>query len=110
MAEILYTIAVTFTDDSLAQQWLHWLRQGHVAEVLAAGATAAEVVQLDGASLSIEVRYRFPSRAAFTSYEQDHAPRLRAEGLKHFPPEKGITYRRTLGEVRESFQKGTKSS
>ena len=102
MAETLYTVAATFTDALLAEHWLRWMYDGHIAEVIAGGASSAEIVQLDGAPLSFEVRYRFPSRAAFNRYEQEHAPRLRAEGLKLFPPEKGVTYRRTLGEVRET--------
>ena len=53
--------------------------------------------------LTFEVRYRFPSRQAFDHYEQEIAPRLRAEGLKRFPPEKGISYRRSVGEVVNVF-------
>jgi Domain of unknown function (DUF4286) len=103
MPEVSYTVAATFTDSAMAELWLRWLNEGHVAEVLAGGATFAEVVQMDGAALSFEVRYRFPSREVFTNYEQQHAPRLRAEGLRLFPPEKGIAYRRTLGEARLTF-------
>jgi hypothetical protein len=102
MSELSYTVAATFTDPALAGSWLRWLRQGHTADVLAGGATSAEIVQMDGTPLSFEVRYRFPSRDAFSTYEQQHAPRLRAEGLKLFPPEKGVTYRRTLGEILDS--------
>jgi hypothetical protein len=35
----------------------------------------------------------------FEDYERDHAPRLRAEGLRLFGPEKGAVYRRSLGTV-----------
>src|SRR5215813_9149671 len=99
MQELVYTVAVTFADAALAESWLRWLRDGHVADVLAGGATAAEIVRMDGADCTYEVRYRFPSREAFAAYERDHAPRLRAEGLQRFPPERGVTYRRTAGVV-----------
>src|SRR5262245_51181790 len=99
MSEIAYTVAVTFREPALAEAWLAWLRGGHIAEVLAGGATRAEIVAMDGAENAYEVRYRFPSRAAFEVYERDHAPRLRAEGLELFPVEKGVQYRRTLGEI-----------
>jgi hypothetical protein len=102
MAEVSYTVAVTFTDAALSEEWLRWLREGHIADVLAGGATSAAIVKMDGAPLSFEVRYRFPSREVFAQYEQQHAPRLRAEGLTLFPPEKGVTYRRTLGEILDS--------
>jgi hypothetical protein len=99
MAAIAYTVAVTFDSDALAAQWLAWLEGGHLADVLAAGATDAEVIEMDNAGRAFEVRYHFPSREVFTAYERDHAPRLRAEGLKLFPPEKGVAYRRTVGTV-----------
>jgi hypothetical protein len=103
MATVAYTVAATFTDDALADEWLRWLTGGHVAEVLAGGATAAEVVALDGPGRAFEVRYRFPSREAFAAYERDHAPRLRAEGLRLFPVEKGVTYCRSVGAVHATF-------
>jgi Domain of unknown function (DUF4286) len=99
MPTIAYTVTATFDDVALATEWLRWLTGGHIAEVVAGGATAAEVVALDGDKPTFEVRYRFPSREAFAAYERDHAPRLRAEGLRLFPPERGVAYRRTIGEV-----------
>jgi hypothetical protein len=99
MAELAYTVAVTFTDLALVESWLAWLRDRHLADVLAGGATSAEIVRMDGGDGTFEVRYRFPSRAAFAVYERDHAPRLRAEGLRLFPVESGVSYRRTAGEV-----------
>jgi hypothetical protein len=41
----------------------------------------------------------FPSRKAFDTYLHDHAPALRADGQKHFPPESGITYERQVAEI-----------
>jgi hypothetical protein len=99
MAAIAYTVAVTFPDPALAAEWLRWLTEGHIAEVLAGGACDAEIVQLDGPEPAFEVRYHFPSRAAFARYEKEHAPRLRAEGLRRFPVEKGVVYRRSVGQV-----------
>jgi hypothetical protein len=94
---LLYTVAVTFADEALAEAWLRWLREGHVADVMAGGAIAAEIVHMDGGPHAYEVRYRFPTREVFARYEVEHAPRLRAEGLRLFPTEKGVTYRRTVG-------------
>jgi hypothetical protein len=99
MPEVAYTVAVTFPDDLLLEAWLNWLRSGHVADVLAGGATAAAIVALDAPARTCEVRHRFPSRDAFERYEREHAPRLRAEGLERFPVERGVQYRRSVGEV-----------
>jgi len=72
-----------------------------VRAVLAAGATDVEIIELDGPSRSLEVRYHFPSRQVFERYEKEHAARLRAEGLLRFPAERGISYRRSVGLVVE---------
>jgi hypothetical protein len=99
MAEIRYTVAATFPDDATAERWLAWLRGGHVADVMSGGATAAEIVKVDGDTREYEVVYRFPAREAFDRYIRVFAPALRAEGLKLFPPESGVTYRRQVAEV-----------
>jgi hypothetical protein len=105
MAELAYTVYTTFRDAALADEWLRWLRDGHIAEVVAGGATDGAIIELDApddappGSRAFEVRYHFPSRERFGSYERDHAPRLRAEGLKLFPVERGVSYRRAVGTV-----------
>jgi hypothetical protein len=99
---LVYTVAVTFPDVATADAWRAWLRNGHVADVMAGGAVAAEVVRVDG-GLRYEVRYRFPSREAFERYERDHAPRLRAEGRSKFPPERGIAYERATAELLDTY-------
>lgn len=103
MPVIAYTVTATFPDGILADEWLRWLRQGHLAEVLAGGATRAEVVALDTPAHAFEVRYHFPSREALEKYEREHAPLLRAEGLRLFPVEKGIHYRRSTGVVYDTI-------
>jgi dipeptidase E len=97
---VAYTVTVTFTDPALAESWLAWLRGGHLAAVLAGGAEHAEIVEQDAVQgRAFEVRYRFASRKALEAYERDRAPALRAEGLRLFPPEKGVTYQRSTGTV-----------
>jgi len=105
MPELAYTVYTTFRDAALADEWLGWLRDGHLAEVMAGGATDAEIIELDAppdappGGRAFEVRYHFASRESFARYERDHAPRLRAEGLKLFPVERGVSYRRAVGLV-----------
>jgi len=95
----VYTVTATFTDRAVADEWIDWLCHHHLADVCAAGASDAEVVRLEGDELRAMVIYHFPDRAAFTKYERDHAPRLRAEGLEKFPAERGVTMTRGLGAV-----------
>lgn len=109
MSSIAYCVTATFADRQVAAEWLAWLQGGHVAEVLAAGACDAEIVALDGPKPAFEVRYHFSSRQAFADYERLHAPRLRAAGLEQFPPERGITYRRSVGSVVHQVPNATTS-
>jgi hypothetical protein len=94
-----YTVACTFEDEATALAWVLWLTEEHLADVLSAGARSAEVLRMDGQTMRYEVRYAFASRADFQAYEQDHAARLRAEGLARFPLERGLRYERSTGEV-----------
>ena len=97
--KIAYTVSCTFTDPAVAERWLGWLRDGHLADVVAAGAERADAVRLDGDRVCCEARYTFASRAAFEAYERDHAPRLREEGLALFPLDLGLDYSRSVGEI-----------
>lgn len=106
---IRYTVIAEFEDPAVAAEWIAWLRDGHLADVLAAGAIDAEVVAIDGESATpvvCEVRYRFADRASLDRYFKIDAPRLRAEGLAKFPPERGIRYRRSVGEIVAANRRG----
>lgn len=95
-----YSVIATFEDPSLVEPWTDWLRREHFADVCVAGAIDAALIVHDvgeGKSPCLEARYRFADRAAFEAYEQNHAPRLREEGLSLFPS--GVSYRRTTGMV-----------
>src|SRR3954469_10327580 len=93
-----YTVTATFADSRVADEWITWLRNGHIGQVLEGGAIEAAIVRLDDEPCRCEIRYKFASRAIFEAYQRDHAPRLRAEGLKLFPPESGVQLQRTTGE------------
>ena len=92
-----YTVRCTFTDPTVVQSWLKWLLDEHIQDVIDAGALSGEIFRMDD-SETYEIRYRFASKEAFTVYENDHAPRLRAEGLAKFPLELGLEYSRSTGE------------
>lgn len=95
---ILYVVRCTFDrgSEEVAQRWLAWLRDSHLAEVLAAGAQSAEVFRIQDSFEQYEIHYRFASRPEFDRYEQFEAPRLRADGLKRFPLELGLHYDRYI--------------
>ena len=96
-----YAVTATLPDEATAREYAAWLA-GHVVEVIEAGAGSARIIRLDGGSGSpprVETQYVFPGRDVFERYLATHAPRLRAEGLARFPPERGISMERRQGEI-----------
>ena len=98
MAEtFLYSVRSTFTNAEVRAEFVAWLRGGHLADVVKAGALDAEIVEFDaenGAIGDVETRYHFASRAAFEAYANGPAVPLRAEGAAKFPPSRGIVMQR----------------
>jgi hypothetical protein len=103
MPAILYTVRATCKDAQQRGRFLSWLSPNHIMQVMKGGATGARIILPDRASDTApaicETQYTFPSRKAFDEYVRDHAPALRADGLKHFPPESGVTYERQVAEI-----------
>lgn len=103
MPSILYTVRTTCPSVQVRGRYLAWLSPNHIVEVMKGGATGARIVLPDRANDTapavVEVQYVFPSRKAFDTYLRDHAPALRADGLKHFPPESGLAYERQVAEI-----------
>jgi hypothetical protein len=103
MPAILYTVRVTCKDVPQRGRFLSWLSPNHVLQVKAGGATAVRIILPDrangAAAAVVETQYAFPSRKAFDTYMRDHAPALRADALKHFPPESGVVFERQVSEI-----------
>jgi hypothetical protein len=103
MPAILYTVRTTCRDVQQRGRYLAWLSPNHVVELMKHGATGVRIVLPDRASDTapavVETQYTFPSRKVFDDYVRLYAPALRADGLKHFPPDSGITYERQVAEI-----------
>ncbi|QOJ00447.1 MAG: DUF4286 domain-containing protein [Phycisphaeraceae bacterium] len=98
---IRYRVSSTFRDRAVMDEYVAWLRGGHMEAVLRGGATEAEIIGPCHPSdpLEVETVYMFPTEDAFRSYETRWAPALRAEGRSLFPPERGVTMSRRVGRV-----------
>jgi hypothetical protein len=103
MPRLVYTVRATCKDLHQRGRFLSWLAPAHVEAVKAGGADGVRITLHDGENPGdrpyVETQYSFPSRKAFDAYIRDHAPALRADGLKHFPPDSGVTFERRLGEL-----------
>lgn len=98
---IAYSVYASLSDPDTRDEYIAWLRGGHVEAVVAAGASEARIVAVEdpGSPIQVQVHYIFPDRPSLDRYLRDHAPRLRAEGVARFPASRGIALRREVGVI-----------
>jgi hypothetical protein len=96
---VVYEVNLEF-DVAIAAAYRAWL-DGHVRELLALpGFVSAQVHEVvdplpTAGRLGLCVRYLVSDLGALETYQREHAPRLRTEGLKLFG-EEGVRYRRRV--------------
>jgi len=104
MPKLFYAVTASIEDDATATEYLDWLTQGHVAQVLKGGAESALIVRLarfaHDQPVRLETQYVFPSREAFDAYEQGPAIELREDGRQRFA-DRGVSFERRVGEFTE---------
>lgn len=106
---LCYAVIATLPNSQLADEYVAWLEDGHVDAVVKGGAHSAMIVRLHaahptpGVAAPVERRvmtqYIFTTREVFDQYVTRHAPALRADGLKRFGPERGVSFERLLGDI-----------
>ncbi|MGH8108944.1 MAG: DUF4286 family protein [Arenimonas sp.] len=83
---IIYEVNV-FVQREIENDYRAWLEK-HVAEILALpgflDAQVFDVQQDAGKDLAICMQYRLESQTALDNYLEQHAPRLRADGVEKF--------------------------
>lgn len=101
MSAIAYSVTATLPDEATAHEYIEWLEDGHIDRVIEGGAHSGMIVRMvDPATpIRVETRYIFSNQARFDEYLRTAAPALRADGLKRFPPSRGITFERRVGVV-----------
>jgi Domain of unknown function (DUF4286) len=97
MTRVFYEVMATVHDPVVEAAWLQWMHDKHLADVRAAGAATARLITLDEPG-AYAAQYEFVSRAAYETYLRDEAPRLRAEGLSLFGPDR-VVYSRRTGDI-----------
>lgn len=105
--KIWYAVLATLPSPAVADEYVKWLEDGHLDQVLNGGAHSAMIVRLERSAsdgLSAESRqvmtqYIFSTRELFDRYVEHYAPALRADGLRRFGPERGVRMERLLGDI-----------
>ena len=101
---IIYNVTSNI-DESIHNEWLTWMKQEHIPQVLATGkfqkATLVRVlVEEDMGGVTYSVQYKTPSREALETYYKEDAPKLRTEILKKFA-DKVLAFRTELEIIDE---------
>jgi len=98
---IAYTVLASLPDEPTAREYIGWLEGGHLAAVIAGGATSAQIIRIQSSPdpIQLEIRYLFPNQQVFDRYVAEVAPALRADGVRRFPPERGVRLERRSGVV-----------
>ncbi|HEX8269319.1 MAG TPA: DUF4286 family protein [Flavobacterium sp.] len=96
---IIYNVT-TNIHESVHDQWLKWLQEIHIPEVLATGKfTSARVVKVmieeEMGGQTYSVQFTAESRELLERYYLEDAPRLRAETLRLFA-DKALSFRTEL--------------
>ncbi len=101
---IIYNVTIN-VDDSIHDEWLNWIKI-HIPQVLSTGKfTEAKLtkvlVEEEMGGTTYSVQYRAKSRQDLDAYYQQHAERLRQDGLKRFA-DKSLAFRTEL-EIIDEF-------
>jgi hypothetical protein len=103
---IIYNVTINI-HESVHDQWMRWMQEKHIAEVLATGKfTSARLVkvlveeEMGGTTYSIQ--YTTDSKETLERYYQEDAPRLREEGQRLFG-EKMLAFRTELELISDYF-------
>lgn len=107
MSAIAYTVHATFPDEPTAREFIDWLESGHLHAVLRGGASSAQIIRIQAEPIQVEIRYLFPNQQVFDRYVAEFAPALRADGIRRFPPERGIRMERRSGMLLRQLQTGS---
>ncbi|MFM7646432.1 MAG: DUF4286 family protein [Sphingomonadales bacterium] len=81
----IYNVTIKVTH-AIAADWLRWLRQEHIPEMIATGcfdkATLLQLVEnTDEEGLTYAVQYRAVHRVDYDQYVAEFAPQMRQKGL-----------------------------
>ncbi|NBX11552.1 MAG: DUF4286 family protein [Chitinophagaceae bacterium] len=81
----IYNVTIK-VDHAIVKEWLHWLKQEHIPEIVATGCfTEATILELlenvDEEGITFAVQYKAPRLEDYRTYLSEHAPLLRQKGL-----------------------------
>lgn len=85
---ILYNITVNI-ENSVATEWLQWMKEVHIPEVMSKGyflnnQIARLINEIDNGGTTYAVQYYCRNMADLEEYQRDHAPALDSRHMKRY--------------------------
>jgi hypothetical protein len=101
---IIYNVT-TNIHETVHKQWLEWMQQKHIPEILALGKFSSArlvkvLVEEEMGGITYSVQYVTDSKATLEKYYQEDAPRLRQEAIQLFG-DKMLAFRTELELISE---------
>lgn len=103
---LIYNVTINI-DDTVHEQWLEWMKDKHVPDMLATGKfTHAKMVKVlveeDMGGITYSIQYTTKNRSTLEAYYKKDADRLRADAQKMFP-NKFVAFRTELEVVSQQI-------
>lgn len=101
---IIYNVT-TNIHESVEEQWLTWMQNTHIPEVLATGKFSSArlvrvIIEEEMGGITYSVQFITDSKETLDRYYAEDAPRLRAESMRLFA-DKAFSFRTELQLVSE---------
>jgi len=99
---IIYNVTIK-VHDSISADWLHWLREEHIPDVINSGcfthAVILRLIEVDETEgPTYAVQYHAESKALYNNYIEQHAPAMRQKGFDKWG-DKFIAFRSVMQVV-----------
>lgn len=103
---IIYNVTINI-DDTVREQWLKWMQEKHIPEILATGKfIKAKLVKVliveEMGGTTYSVQYFAENKENLEAYYKDHAPAFREEGHRLFG-DKMLAFRTELELMQEFY-------
>lgn len=97
---ILYNVTINI-DATIQEEWLAWMKEVHIPEVMATGCfienKVCRILAEEEGGMAYSIQYFAPDMATYIKYQTDFAPALQEEHTKKYAGKFGAF--RTLLEV-----------
>ena len=103
---LIYNVTINI-DDSVHEDWLLWMKDKHIPDMLATGKFSHAkmtkiLVEEEMGGTSYSVQYTTKDRATLDAYYKEDAERMRGDGLKRFA-DKFVAFRTELEVISQQI-------